>query len=113
MNNFYKSQWAGTPNPQDWLNLDPEVIDKTTGNKSKGYKNRLAEFNKYLDSEINKLGEYQEVGDAFGSMDVVKNRMLDLKNRLSDGIITPDDKLAMTRLGFDPNYFSTEVAQQQ
>lgn len=113
MNNFYKSQWAGTPNPQDWLNLDPEVIDKTTGNKSKGYKNRLIEFNKYLDSEINKLGEYQEAGDAYGNMDVVKNRMLDLKNRLSDGIITPDDKLAMTRLGFDPNYFSTEVAQQQ
>jgi len=33
--------------------------------------------------------------------------MLDLKERLADGDISAEDNLALTRLGFEPSFFTT------
>ena len=90
----------------NWINLDQEVTDES-GNRSRPYTNRLKVFQNFLDKEIANLDNYNEAGEEYGDIDTVKQRMLDLKERLADGDISAEDNLALTRLGFEPSFFTT------
>lgn len=92
----------------NWLNLDPETKDDA-GNRSRTYANRLKVFQQFLDKEIENLNNYTEAGEEYGDMDTIKQRMLDLKQRLADGEISAEDNLALSRLGFEPRMFTTDV----
>lgn len=107
-NNFLKTLTpTGEFNSQYWLDLDEE------NDTERPYTNRLTRFNKFLESELANLDNYDEVDSAFGDKDQLRVRIQDLQSRLADGNISAEDKLAMTALGFNPELFSTGLSAEK
>jgi len=69
-NNFLKTLTpTGEFNRQYWLDLDEE------NDTERPYTNRLTRFNKFLESELANLDNYDEVDSAFGDKDQLRVRI--------------------------------------
>lgn len=104
--NFLAPPNSGVNINDFWAHLDDEVQDEQ-GNRSRPYTNRLKLFNQFLDQEITNLDNYTDVDEYWGDKDVLKQQLVDLRQKLADNDISLDDRILLTKLGFNSQLFDT------
>ena len=90
-----------------WANLDDEIEDDE-GVRSRPYTNRLTYFKRFLDSEIANLENYNEFDPYWKDKETLRNQLLELKEAIADDDISKMDTMLLAKLGFNPQFFSTE-----
>lgn len=90
-----------------WANLDDEIEDDE-GVRSRPYTNRLTYFKRFLDSEITNLENYNEFDPYWKDKETLRGQLLELKEAIADDDISKMDTMLLAKLGFNPEFFSTE-----